>query len=73
MKVFSGKVVGGVIEVEGVQLQEGSTVTILAPEEPESFSVSEEDADELRRRAEAAERGETLTPDQLIERLRRGN
>jgi len=40
MKLVTGKVVAGRIEVEGERLKEGSTVTVLAREDDERFELT---------------------------------
>jgi len=42
MKLVTGKVVAGRIEVEGERLKEGTTVTILAQEDDERFELTAE-------------------------------
>ena len=70
MKVVSGKVIGGRIVIEGDPLEEGCTVTVLAPERDEAFVLdSEAEAALLAAVAEAA-RGETVTAEQLLNELR---
>ena len=39
IKLVTGKVVGGKIEVEGESLKKGSTVTVLAHEDDETFEL----------------------------------
>ena len=40
MKVATGKVIGGKVVVDDTVLVEGSTVTVLAREDDESFEVT---------------------------------
>jgi hypothetical protein len=71
MQLATGIVVGGKVVVEGDPLPEGAMVTILAREVDESFEVPPElEADLLESMAEA-DRGETISADAMIERLRR--
>ena len=71
MKVVSGKVIGGRIVIEGDPLEEGCTVTALAPERDEAFVLdSEAEAALLAARAEA-DRGETVTGDGFLNKLRK--
>lgn len=54
MKVVSGKVIAGRVVVEGEPLQEGCTVTVLAPEGNEAFVLdSQAEAALLAAMAEA--------------------
>ena len=71
MKLVTGKVVGGKIEVEGERLEEGSTVTVLAHEFDESFELTSEQEAELARRIRAADLGGTVNGDELLEELSR--
>lgn len=71
MQLARGKVVGGMVVVEGTPLPEGATVTILVREPEETFEVSpEEEADLLEAIAEA-DRGETVDGLELLRQLRR--
>jgi hypothetical protein len=70
MKVISGKVIAGRIVVEGEPLEEGCTVTVIAPERDEAFVLdSEAEASLLAAMAEA-DRGETITGEQILSKLR---
>ncbi len=71
MQLATGTVVGGKIVVEGDPLPEGAIVTILAREADETFEVPPELEAELLESIAQAERGETISADELIERLRR--
>ena len=73
MKLVTGKVVAGKIEVEGESLREGSTVTILAQEDDAAtFELSPDDEAELTRRVEAIESGRFVDGDELLHELSRG-
>ena len=71
MQLATGTVVGGKVVVEGDPLPEGTVVTILAREADEAFEVPPELEAELLESIAQAERGETISADELIERLRR--
>ena len=60
---------GGQIVVEGEPLQEGSTVTILFPEE-RSFQLNDADEAALLAAIAEADRGEALEADEVLSRLR---
>jgi hypothetical protein len=71
MQLATGIVVEGKIVVEGEPLPEGAAVTILVREGNESFEVPPELEAELAESIAEADRGETISADELIERLRR--
>jgi hypothetical protein len=71
MQLATGTVVDGKIVVEGEPLPEGAAVTILAREANETFEVPPELEAELLESMAEADRGETISADELIERLRR--
>lgn len=71
MKVMSGKVVEGKVVVDGPPLTEGSLVTILATEDGEGFDLSAEEEAELLLAIAEAERGETVSGEEMLERLNR--
>lgn len=69
MRITKGKVVGGRIVVEGEPLNEGSTVTILVPEE-RTFELNETDEAALLAAIAGADRGEVLDADDVLSQLR---
>ena len=71
MQLTTGIVVGGKVVVEGDPLPEGTVVTILARDADETFEVPPELEAELLESMAQADRGETLSADEVIERLRR--
>ena len=71
MKVATGTVIGGKVEVHGETLTEGSTVTVLLRDNNESFDLTADEEAELLESIAAIERGEFVSGDQLLERLRR--
>jgi hypothetical protein len=71
MKVATGTVVDGKLVVEGEALAEGSTVTVVHREDGETFELSSEDEAALLESIAAIERGEFISGEQLLERLRR--
>jgi hypothetical protein len=70
MQLATGTVVDGKIVVEGDPLPEGTVVTILAREADETFEVPPELETELAESLAEADRGETISAAELIERLR---
>ena len=71
MKVATGVVVEGKIVVEGEALAEGSTVTVVLRDDDEAFDLTPEEEEELLESIAQIERGEFVTGEQLLERLRR--
>jgi hypothetical protein len=71
MQLATGTVVDGKIVVEGEPLPEGAVVTILAREADETFEVPPELEAELLESIAQAERGETISAEELLKRLRR--
>ena len=71
MQLATGTVVDGKVVVEGDPLPEGAVVTILAREADETFEVSPELEAELLESIAQADRGETISAEEMLERLRR--
>ena len=71
MQLATGTFIGGNIVFEGEPLAEGAVVTILAREAGETFEVPPELEAELLASIAEADRGDTITADALVERLRR--
>jgi hypothetical protein len=71
MQLATGTVIDGKVVVDGDPLPEGTVVTIIARATDETFEVPPDiEADLLESIAEA-DRGETISADELLERLRR--
>ena len=71
MKVATGTVVDGKVVVEGEALAEGSTVTVVLREDDETFELTAEEEAELLASIAEIERGEFISGEKLLERLRR--
>jgi len=71
MKVATGKVVEGKVVVEGVTLEEGSVVTVLAREGEGTFELTPEEEAELLLPIAEADRGETVSGEEVLEGLPR--
>lgn len=71
MKVATGTVVDGKVVVEGAPLAEGSTVTVMLRDDEETFTLNNADELELLESIAAIERGDFISGDELLERLRR--
>jgi hypothetical protein len=69
MKVASGKVVAGQVVVEGAPLEEGSTVTVIAPEGDETFELNGDAEAALLLAIDEAERGEVIDGKQFLSDL----
>jgi hypothetical protein len=70
MKIVTGKVVHGRIDVPEDVLTEGSVVTMLVSEEEEGFELSPELEDELVEAMAEADRGETVDGWELLRDLK---
>lgn len=71
MRVASGHVVAGRVELEDAELPEGAVVTVLLPEGDETFEADEETERMLLESIAQCDRGETVPFDTVIEELRR--
>jgi len=71
MKVAVGTVVDGKVVVEGESLAEGTKVTVVLLDDEESFDLTPEEEAELLASIDEIERGEYVSADELLERLRR--
>ena len=71
MGIATGRVVAGKIVVDGVELPEGSTVTVVMPEPEEEVQLTPEEEAELRESIAEADRGETISAEELFARLDR--
>ena len=69
MQVATGTVVNGKIIVEGVSLQEGALVAVVARGADEPFRLSAAQEEELLSAISEIERGEFVTLEQLLESL----
>jgi hypothetical protein len=57
MKVATGKVVGGKVVLEGVSLEEGISVTVLAMDDEVGFALTPEQEEDLLLSIAEADRG----------------
>jgi hypothetical protein len=74
MKIATGKVVGGKIVIDGAPLEEGASVTVLSRDAEGGFTLSPEDEAEILLSIAEADRGETISSEELLAKLvrRRG-
>jgi hypothetical protein len=71
MQVATGTVVAGKLVVEGLDLPDGETVVVLTRETEEEIQLSPEDESELLEAIAEADRGETISAEELFARLHR--
>lgn len=71
MQFATGTVVDGKVVVQGASLPEGTIVAILARESDETFDIPADLEADLQASMAEAERGETITSEELFARLRR--
>jgi hypothetical protein len=71
MQFATGTVVDGKVVVQGATLPEGTIVAILARESDETFDIPANLEADLQASMAEAERGETITSEELFARLRR--
>jgi hypothetical protein len=69
MQVATGTVVNGQVVVEGVSLQEGSVVAVVARGADEVFGLNAAEEEELLAAMAEIERGEFVSLEQLLESL----
>ena len=71
MRVTSGRVIDGRIEVPGESFDEGAIVTILTTEAGETFALGPEDEAALLESMAQGDRGEVISAEDLLADLRR--
>lgn len=71
MRVTTGRVVDGRIEVSGEVLAEGTTVTVLAPENDESFTLGPDEEAALLDAMAEGDRGEVVRAEEFLRELGR--
>jgi diadenosine tetraphosphate (Ap4A) HIT family hydrolase len=71
MKVATGTVIDGKVVVEGEPLEEGTKVTVVLREEEAFFELTPEEEAEVLASIAEIERGEYISGEELLERLRR--
>lgn len=69
MQVATGTVVNGKVVVEGLPLAEGAVVAVIARGADESFSLTEEQENELLAAMAEIDRGEYETLEDLLQSL----
>lgn len=71
MKIATGKVVGGKVVIDGEFLEEGESVTVLASDGDNGFALSPEDEAEILLSIAEADRGETISAEELLAKFAR--
>jgi hypothetical protein len=71
MRVTTGTVVAGRIEVPGETFTEGQKVTVLSSEGDESFRLGPKEEAALLEAMADADRGETIPAEEVLRSLRR--
>lgn len=71
MKIATDKVIGGRIVMDGLTLNEGEEVTELARETEEAVMLTPEEEAELLESMAEADRGETISAEELLAKLAR--
>ena len=69
MLITTGKVNGHIIELTGDNLPDGATVTILAPEDGETFEATAQEEAKLIAAMAEADRGDAMDGSALIEQI----
>lgn len=71
MTFATGRIVDGKVTLEGLELPEGTVVTVLARERESSVRLSPEEEAELLEALDEADREEGISAEELFTRLRR--
>jgi hypothetical protein len=71
MRITTGRVVQGKIEIEDALLDEGAVVTVLVPDADQGDELTAEEEEELLAAIAEMDRGEFILGDELLEDLRR--
>ena len=72
MQVFTARVQGGaIVPDEGIELTEGTRVTVISGETDAPFDLSAADEAELAESIAEADRGDVISTDELLRRLSR--
>jgi hypothetical protein len=71
MRITTGKVRDGAIDLQGEVLREGSTVTVIAPDDEEAFELGASEEAELKAAMEEADRDQTVDSSVIRDLLHR--
>jgi hypothetical protein len=70
MQVFSARVLNGaIVPDEGIELAEGTRVTVIAGETSGTFELSPADEAEIAEAIAEADRGDVISAEELLRRL----
>jgi hypothetical protein len=69
MGITTGTVVAGRVVIEGLDLPEGSRVTVLTPEPTGEVQLTPDEEAELLEAMAEVDRGETISAEELFARL----
>jgi hypothetical protein len=72
MRVATGRVIDGKVVIEGLPLEEGSRVTVLARDPGGTFALSPDEESELLLSIVEADHGDTIPGEELLNSLPRG-
>ncbi len=70
VRIATGKVVQGKLELDGDSLEEGATVTVLVPEPDESFELTPDEEAALEASLKQAAQGQFVDTEALLRELR---
>ena len=70
MRIATGKVIRGKLDLDGDSLEEGATVTVLVSEPDETFTLTPDEEVALEESLKQAARGEFVDADALLRELR---
>ena len=73
MMIATEKDVGGKVVVDGAPLEEGASVTVLAKDSANGFTLSPEEEAELLLSIAEADRGETIAAEEVLKKLGRNH
>jgi hypothetical protein len=71
MRVASGKVIHGKVQLQDAEFPEGASVTVLFPEDGETFEADPETEKMLLESIAQCEKGQTVPFGDVLARLRR--
>jgi hypothetical protein len=70
MRIATGRVVHGKLELDGDSLEEGATVTVLVPDADESFDLTPDEEAALEESLQEAAQGQFVEAEALLRELR---
>lgn len=70
MKVITGKVVNGKVDLPPGEIPDGATVAVVTSDNSDPVELSKEEEQELTKAIEAIARGEYIDGDELLTRLK---